>query len=485
MRILQVVHLFLPRARGGVEVYTHHLSRELARGHDLALFFTEHRPGTPSYTLDRIDHEGIPAWRAVNNKNYRSFEETYRDARMERLFERVLDEFRPDVIHLQHLLYHSLGYVRIARDRGIPVVFTLHEYWLICLRRGQMILPDLALCPLPEARDCARCARERIGMATPLERIGDAMLRTVRRASGVDLWPAVRRARIRSAWAVKKIAGRLVAPPSSGRPGSAPPLPDPDPADVECVERRWRSVREAIREVDLFLAPSPFLREMFVRFGVPEDRIVLSDYGFDPAPFASVVRPPHRGPVRFGFVGNLVPVKGLHVAVEAFLGVDPGRAELVVHGSEGHRPDYVGDLKRRARGHPVRFAGSFDPSRIAEILASLDVLVIPSVWYENSPLTIHEGFLAGLPVLTSDLGGMKDLVTDGVNGFLFRPGDPADLRRRVEEILDRPERFEAMRARRTPVKSIAENAEEIEGIYRKVAAGRRDRRETATPREAR
>ena len=71
--------------------------------------------------------------------------------------------------------------------------------------------------------------------------------------------------------------------------------------------------------------------------------------------------------------------------------------------------------------------GEFKHSRIAEIFSEIDVLVVPSVWYENSPLVIQEAFLAGTPVIASDIGGIPELVKDKENGLLFKANDDNDL----------------------------------------------------------
>ena len=127
MKILQVVHLFLPRHKGGVEVYTDLLVREQARKHEVALYHTEHQPGEEPYRLERRERDGVKIYEVINNKSYGSFEESYHNEALERRFAEVLDEFRPDVVHLQHLLFHSLGYTRIARERGIPVAPLCHR----------------------------------------------------------------------------------------------------------------------------------------------------------------------------------------------------------------------------------------------------------------------------------------------------------------------------------------------------------------------
>ena len=499
MKILQVVHLFVPRHRAGVEVYTDAVASELAREHEVTVFTTEHRPGAADYSLTRRRRGDVKVVEAIHNKNHASFEESYSNESMNRLFEAVLDETNPDVVHLQHLLFHSLDYVRIARERGIPVAMTLHEYWLICLRGGQMILPDLSRCPLPTARDCGPCAALGTGSASPLERAGDALLRGVKRVSGLDLWPLLRAVRIHSPYRVKRWLGLAPRPmptpvtsagcgaAANGMDGGANEpseerrreVAEVAPEHVARVERRMSAVRAALDGVDHLIAPSPFLRDMFVRFGVDPAKITTSDYGFDVARIPESTQresaasgPATNRPLRFGLIGSLIPVKGVHVAVEAFLGMSPGRARLVVRGTSSHRPDYVQELKRRASGHPIEFAGPFDNERIAEVLGEFDALLVPSVWYENSPLTIHEGFLAGIPVITSDLGGMKDLVRDGENGFLFRPGDASDLRRLVDELVDDRGRLAAARPDRAEVKPVAQDARELAELYRSLVGGR-------------
>ena len=120
MRILQVIHDFLPRHAAGSELYCFYLSKELARRHEVSLLFTETDASRPQYDLTTGEYEGLATFEVVNNQRYGKFEETYADPNMERLFERVLDDVQPDVVHLQHLLFHSIHYISIAKGRGIP-----------------------------------------------------------------------------------------------------------------------------------------------------------------------------------------------------------------------------------------------------------------------------------------------------------------------------------------------------------------------------
>ena len=115
--------------------------------------------------------------------------------------------------------------------------------------------------------------------------------------------------------------------------------------------------------------------------------------------------------------------------------------------------------------HNVYWGGKYDNTDVATILSEVDVLVVPSIWYENSPLTIHEAFLAGVPVITSNIGGMAELVEDGVNGLHFQMGNAADLTRQLQRIIDDPALIAQLKNNIPPVTPIESHALKIETIY--------------------
>ena len=148
-----------------------------------------------------------------------------------------------------------------------------------------------------------------------------------------------------------------------------------------------------------------------------------------------------RGGLRFGFLGRLEPIKGLQVALDAWARLGADAPELVVAG-EGVA-SFVGELHQRAaRSRRVKFEG-YRPA--AEVLAHIDVLIVPSIWEEPMGRVIHEGFAAGVPALASRIGGIPELVTDGVTGWLFAPGDAQALEAEVRRLLARPESVQDLR----------------------------------------
>ena len=124
----------------------------------------------------------------------------------------------------------------------------------------------------------------------------------------------------------------------------------------------------------------------------------------------------------------------------------------------------------------MRWLGPFERDEIGRVLGEIDLLIVPSIWPENSPVTIHEARAARVPVLAAEIGGMPELVREGRAGWCFSPGDAADLRRWLETIAASPAMLERTRAETRPVKSIAENAQEIEALYARIVRTRRIQR---------
>ncbi len=214
------------------------------------------------------------------------------------------------------------------------------------------------------------------------------------------------------------------------------------------IERRLAEARKAFANFDVAVAPSASLASQFAALGFPTDQVVVSDYGFPPLPRQPRAADPD-GRLRIGFVGTLVWHKGADVLIDA-VGRLPGeRVDVSIFGDPGVFPEYTATLRQRARGLPVRFAGRFDHDRAEAIFAQMDVLVVASRWLENSPLVIHEAFMAGVPVIGTAIGGIVDLLDHGRHGILVPPDDPDALAAALRELMDEPSRLEAMRRGRS------------------------------------
>ena len=236
------------------------------------------------------------------------------------------------------------------------------------------------------------------------------------------------------------------------------------------IRRRLASARNVFETVDLFVAPSASIGAELVRLGADRRRVEISDYGFR----IGVSRPPAPrepdAPVRIGFVGTLVWHKGVHVLIEAARSLR-GSFEIHLYGDATVFPEYVAGLRRAAAGLPVTFHGGFDRAAVAMSTPQLDVLVVPSLWPENSPLVIHEAFMHRVAVVGSRTGGIPDLVVDGVNGLLTDAFSPESLCAALQRLVDDSELRERLAGAAPPVKTIAEDAAEWDARYATLRTG--------------
>ncbi len=593
MKILAVIHDFLPRHQAGSELYCFYLCKELqGLGHEVRVLCTETDHQAPAYDVRERMYDGIPVTEIVQHFHYRAFEETYRNPFVEKIFAEIVKSWRADVVHFHHLLGLSFGCPRLAKEAGAAVVFTLHDYWLLCLRGGgQRFQDDGTVCERIDPSACAVCVAECGLVGGPVARWAKRFLVRAKASGGLDLREELAQAQIETAERAYvqathvSISGIehpviLAHPPSrvtydfppsaessllfayamvpstydkegdgvrfrvllndevlweryldpkhdqkdqGWHPGSVDlpicsgkeqltletqsgPSGNRDfcaavwghprivsnlgaPTGSETIlsrskgigrnllytfwgkrygiqaRRRRQATLDLTRFVDRFLCPSPFLRNSFLEHGFPEEKLIFSDYGIRPIG-ETVPREAVRYPFRFTYIGSLVRHKGVHVLIRAFNDLDPERACLRIYGLTDEFVDYVGLLRSLVRSPSVEFCGRFENREIARILSETDVLVVPSIWYENSPITIHEAFLAQVPVITSRFGGMADLVEDGVNGLLFEVGNAEDLRRCLQAFLDDPDLAIRLSPDPSCVKSMEQDGVEMDRLYR-------------------
>jgi glycosyltransferase involved in cell wall biosynthesis len=171
--------------------------------------------------------------------------------------------------------------------------------------------------------------------------------------------------------------------------------------------------------------------------------------------------------LRVGYVGQIIPIKGVHVLIQAFRKANSdGRAKLEIWGGLGKDLDYSGRLGAFIEEDPsISLHGHFAHDDLAEVFSSIDVLVVPSIWYENAPLVIQEAFAAGTPVIATNLGGMAEMISNEVNGLLFERGDSDDLARQLQRLIDEPDLIEKLKAGIPRVKTIEEEVNQLERMY--------------------
>jgi glycosyltransferase involved in cell wall biosynthesis len=434
------------------------LCRELSAWHDVSVLCAEYDPARRHGHVEWRVHEGLPVIEIVNNWICRRFADTYRPPLVNDRIAHVLRALQPHIVHVHNLLNLSFDLPAIAHARGIPVVATLHDYALVCPSGGQRIhQAEQHVCQVIETERCARCFRE-----SPFH----AQIAFGRLAAATSAPGPMRHAAVSAARRLPWLASRFIHFAQQARFTTL---------TSSELEERLSAARQVFEEVDLFVAPSQSIAAEFTRLGIDAAKIRTSDYGFVP-----LRRRGRNGgestsrdrrtpsPLRLGFAGTLVWHKGVHVLVDAVRCLPPSAYELRIFGNPDVFPMYTNDLRARADGLPVHFMGPFDRAGASEVYSQMDVLVVPSLWLENSPLVIHEALMAGVPVVAARIGGIPELVDEGRTGLLYDPTSSDSLAATLRRLLEHPEDLRTLTsgARTAPrIKSIAEDAREWEDTY--------------------
>ncbi len=393
LSVTLVAHGWPPERIGGVELYTRALHRGLQG------------LGVRSTVFHAGARDGIgPDRRVVRgpSPSPRSFRATVIRPDVEASFREWLSATRPEVVHFHHLTHLSLGLPRIAGEAGCATCMTLHDYWLPCIR-GQLLNRSLDRCPGPSPQRCSHCVGGQLALEPATAALGRLL----------DWLPATARAHLREG------LGR-------SRGGSLAPV----------VAERMRLVEAACERIQRFASPSRDLADRMARLGIGAGRIDVVSlplvHPIGPAP------DPGHGPLRFLYVGSLIPSKGPHLLLEAFARLPEGHATLRLAGpapASDTDPSYAARLREVAARCPgVSVEGPFPPGGAQRLLDGADALVLPSLWEENSPLVVREATAAGLRVVASARGGVAELAPDARTFDPLRPSSLVEaLRAEIRE----------------------------------------------------
>ncbi|KZR84308.1 GDP-mannose-dependent alpha-mannosyltransferase [Synechococcus sp. MIT S9509] len=422
MRILLAVHQFFPDFRAGTETLTRRTAEELQRrGHHVWILTAgPHKPGCPTWR--RESWEGLELVRMNPPPEASPFlggvAQSYWRPELEAGFIALLRDLQPELLHVFHLRRHTLTLVQAARRCRVPVFASLTDYWMVC-PSGQLQFPDNYL------------ARR---FSPPL--------------AFILLW----------LW-------RWLNPLLSLIPRSP----------FSALKRRPLLMAQAFEQFEQVLVPSQLMWRTFEEMGVSTHHFALCPYGIsleglDVLPQRKPWAGPEQRSLRVGFIGSFNQAKGAHVLLEALALVGRHQSlQAVLYGNPADDPEYWQSLQRQADALPqVRFGGVFASEQVFEVLASLDVLVVPSLWRENSPLIVEQAKASGLPLLLSDVDGMADRVVSGVNAMLFPPGDSRRLAADLIQCVRDQGVLAAFVNRGGVPRTIADYGDQLEQIYARV-----------------
>jgi glycosyltransferase involved in cell wall biosynthesis len=398
-RTLVIAHAHPAQSLGGGEIAAYAHWSELKRQGDQAVYLA--RAAGPS------NHTGTPFSARAGDGSDLLFHappvDHFRHSQTVRKvvyedFRALLERVKPTAVHFHHYVHLGLELVREVRrySADIPIFMTLHDYLGICHAQGQMLKTNGMLCQSASPMDCNSCF-----------------------------------------------------------PGQSPQL----------FFMRELFVKSFFELVDVFVSPSRFLRDRYVAWGLPAEKFMVLENGQAPvdtprvaplpepvaaplaAPYATRGTAPALAPTaargdqpqrRFVVLGQLSRLKGTQVLLEAVRSLDPelaAKVRIEIHGSIQHADEAFKTefhTQCKALAPTLRFCGPYLPQDVNAILGQGAWLIVPSVWWENSPMVIQEALRARCPVIVSNIGGMAEKVDHGVNGLHFRVNSASDLARTIE-----------------------------------------------------
>lgn len=407
-----VAHGLPPEEQSGTELYTAELAQALARsGHEVAIFAGSHSAAEPTQSWRRdgpVEIERLARPRPRLRLNFA-------DSSVESGLLAAVNRFGPEIVHVQHLLGLTMPLVPLLKKRGIPVVLTLHDHWLLC--------PEVQ----PFRPGAHRLAGDRWGINCFIHL---ELLRPRRAAAAL-------------------VTGELAHRFHTHR-------------------ERARLARAELAAADALIAPSRFLRARFAAFGLPETKLFVLPHGTPSLDGAAAERTPE---VRVGYLGPILEDKGVDLLVRAFREVRNAALRLELRGPapDARFANRVRSLA--ARDDRISIGPAIPHDDVGAFLAGLDLLVVPSRFQESFSLVVHEAFAARTPVLASNTGALPEIVTEGANGALFPAGSWRGLLRRLRELLEDPAGLDGLTSF-PPVKTMDAHAAELAALYRTLAAGR-------------
>jgi glycosyltransferase involved in cell wall biosynthesis len=229
---------------------------------------------------------------------------------------------------------------------------------------------------------------------------------------------------------------------------------------------RWRDISTSI---SLCVAHSDAARRLLLVNGIADEKILFSPPGFDlqdlPAADSSKISAATAG-VRFGFVGRLCGHKGVQTLVESWKKANPQLPEsctLTFWGDPKFGDaESVAAIEQLAKFDPrVTLRGGFSRVQLAEVYGSMDVLIVPSEWFDNCPFVISEAFTFGIPVIGSDFGGISTMVEEGQNGWLFPMKDSSVLASIISDLARSPQKIAIAANGVNPPRPFTNHADEV------------------------
>lgn len=442
MNIALFVHCFFPDHFYGTETYTLGVAKNLKEmGHEPVVVSAVF-PGEPkkNTAVSSYEYDGIPV--LCIDKNYlpnTRVKDTYYQPENRALLKDILLEINPDIVHVTHLINHTSVLLETTEELGITTVATLTDFFGFCFN-NKLEAANGKLCQGPNRQrsNCLACflkARSSSPDATLLERLAR------KRAFASPL---------------AYLLNSLIKLPGFRKGAIAGTVLD--------ITRRPDILGNIYKNYEAVIAPTNFLKSSYLLNGLSVPILDIK-FGVDLPRLPKLVRS-KEAPLKFGYIGQITAHKGTDILVDAFCRLTISGSELHIFGPEDQDPIFTNQLKQKASGHDVFFRGTFPHEKIGEVFSELDYFVIPSTWYENSPLVLLDALASHTPVIVSDVEGLTEFVDEGKNGHIFKRGSVSDLTRVLENILAVPDKAHELTKSTEYLRTTRMMTEDVVTVYK-------------------
>lgn len=346
-----------------------------------------------------------------------------------------LDEWQPDIVHITSCITMSASVIQAVKRHGIPIVLTLTDFWFVCPKLS-LLRSDGVLCDGQTTEfECLKCTLAR-------SNIGRSMLKILpeQLISGPTEW----------------VSHQPTLTRHRGLRGMA----------LDFTERR-AFLKKALNSVDKIISPSHSLRQIIEAVGITQGiEVIYSGHDLNWLAKMPIRKPTET--LRLGYIGQINNSKCVHVLIDALaLSSNQTKMSLSIYGDTSKEPKYVQKLKESAQNTEshVEFFESFTHDKLGEVLALIDVLVVPSQWHENNPRVIQEAFASKIPVVATNVGGISEFVHHEVNGLLFERNNSTSLARQLDRLVTTPSLLKRLNDGIYAVKTNAQEISQLEEIY--------------------
>ena len=438
MKVFQVLNHFLPQQTAGTEIYTWALSKHLQKKGITVEVMVPHY-GKAISALYFYDE--IPVFQfAEPSKVDRSLIMGFREAEGLAVFEKYLDEQKPDIVHFHEVAGSngiSLQHLISAKNKGAKVLMTFHLAGYSC-KTGSLIYMDQEFCDgAIDIQKCSTCYLQSKGV-NPV----NFLLRPV---SALFYKLGINTSRWKN-----KIGTAL--------------------ATAFVIEQLKNNFNILVDQCDQLVVLTEWYKKILIVNGVPDQKISYVSQGlpFNPMKKSVINNGYSINRLRLMFLGRISAYKGLGLLLEVLLGLPSDKVELDIY---GHTEDDAYEKVWRGKTvgcENIRWKGVLKQEDVLSIMEQHDVLCLCSTFSEMSPLVIQEAFAAGIPVLASNVYGNAEQVKDGTNGWLFKFKDGNDLNQKLKKLIEDPHLIEEAKRHLPVVRDFSLVADEYIQLYKKM-----------------